>query len=723
MNSTKFQNKEQAMNPDLNHHWLKNSLTMIMTMRSDDAKHWDAKKLVDLAKSFSLGALGFSAGGITAFYPTKLKFHAMSPSLEGRDLVSETIEALHAAGIRAIGRIDPSLGSPEELASHPDRFARTKHGEPIRLHDYYLTCPTGDHYRKFIIKVVAEMVQNYPFDGMWANAAQFSPWGTARCYCENCKSQFSAESGHPFPEEDWEDRHWKEYNEWRYQKIVSWNKLVHDTIKGIRPGCAWLPLSQVIESWDHIRKGGWDADLTSAHSDGTVLEAQRRYCNLWWPGMESRYAHSLNPDRGAGITISYFYPWWRFTHAPVSENKVWAAQIIANGARPWLHLTGFFSEYFDHRGIEPMQEIFKIFKDRSDVYEEKKSAAEVALVYSRNSLDYEGGANPDHNYLDSFRGAYNALMQGTIPFNLISDKSIKAGSLSKYKAVVMPNYSCISDEAAKQIEQYVKTGGTVVASYRTGFCNEWGEERPEPLMAKWMGLEYTGLTYLNLKAAYAAINQPNHELLTGFTGTDVIPLAGNVCAFKNRNHKDESLLSLIPPVEAFPNSGMSVPEFNVADDEGDDIQLLFSQNIGEGKIVYFPWEPDRISFNFGLRDPMTLMTNAVLSSYKKPDLIFVDALGLIDISVMAGMSSLVVHLVNFNSSGGGIRSNHRRAVEDTIPVSNISVDLRLPENSTCASVEAVISDNQLPFKQERNRVKFSLPTLKEFESIIIKFKS
>ena len=370
-----------------------------------------------------------------------------------------------------------------------------------------------------------------------------------------------------------------------------------------------------------------------------------------------------------------------------------------------------------------MQEIFKIFKDRSDVYEEKKSVAEVALVYSRNSLDYEGGANPDHNYLDSFRGAYNALMQGIIPFNLISDKSIKTGSLSKYKAVVMPNYSCISDEAAQQIEAYIKDGGTVVASYRSGFCNEWGEERSESLMTKWLGIEYTGLTYLNLKAAYAAINESNHELLTGFYGTDVIPLAGNVCVFKGDNQTERSILSLIPPVEAFPNSGMSVPEFNVADDESDDVPLLFSQNIGKGRLVYFPWEPDRIGFNFGLRDPMTLMANAVLSANKTPDLIFVDAPGLLDISVMADMNSLVVHLVNFNSSGGGIRSNHRRAVEDTIPISNISVNLRLPENATCASAEAVISKKHLTFKQEGNRVSLTLPILEEFESILIKFRS
>ena len=138
--------------------------------------------------------------------------------------------------------------------------------------------------------------------------------------------------------------------------------------------------------------------------------------------------------------------------------------------------------------------------------------------------------------------------------------------------------------------------------------------------------------------------------------------------------------------------------------------------------MYFPWEPDRIGFNFGLRDPMTLIINAVMSAQKSPDLIIVDTQGLVDVSVMAGLNSLVVHLVNFNSSGGGIRSNHRRAVEDTIPITNTSIDLRIPVNIICESIESVRGGKQLPFEQALNRVTFSLPMLEEFESILVKFK-
>ena len=705
------------MEADLQHSWLKHSLVMIMTMRAEDAGKWDADRLVELAKSFSLGALGFSVGGVTAFYPTRIPGHPVSPSLEQRDLVGETVQALHKAGIRAIGRIDPSLGSREALEAHPERFARTASGDPIRLHDFYLTCPNGEHYGDFMLEVVREILERYALDGLWANAAQFSPWGTGRCYCENCKRVFRELSGADFPQEDWQDPHWKRYNEMRYERIADWNRRVKAIAGKVRPGCAWLPLSQVIESWDHTRKGGWDVDLTSEHADGVVLEAQRRYCNLWWPGMEARYAHAMNPERGAGITVSYFYPWWRFTHAPVPENRVWVAQMIANGARPWLHLTGYFSDYFDRRGIAPMQALFGFIRSHADIYGPRRSVAEVALIYSRTTLDYEGASNPDLNYLDGFRGAYNALMDGRLPFDLISDKRISADSLGRYKAVLIPNLACMTDATGAELKKYIEGGGHVVATYRTGFCDEWGESRAQPLVAQWLGARYTGEILRDLKAAYAAINRRDHGVLRGTGDTDLLPLAGNVCKFEAGAAADADVLRLIPPVEASPGSGMSVPEFNAAG-RIEDTPLLLTRSIGKGKLLYFPWEPDRIGFHFGLRDPMRLIFASLRCADPSPDLIRVEGAGLLDLSVMDSDDSRVVHLVNF-SSAGGVRSGHRRAVEDVIPLHGLAIDLRLPSGVRCREVRLAVGGSVLPFVAQGDRIRFTIPVLTEFESALV----
>lgn len=123
-----------------------------------------------------------------------------------------------------------------------------------------------------------------------------------------------------------------------------------------------------MESWDNARRGGWDVDYTEPFEDAIVLEAQRRYTNLWWPGVEARYIRSLAPEKAGCVTVSYFLPWWRFYAVPAAENCIWTAQIAAHGARPWLHVTGF-SEHFDRRGLQPMQEMFSFLAKNREGYE------------------------------------------------------------------------------------------------------------------------------------------------------------------------------------------------------------------------------------------------------------------------------------------------------------------------------------------------------------------
>jgi hypothetical protein len=135
------------MSAPIDHSWLKQSLVMIMTLREDDAATWDVEKMADFAQSFSLDGLGFSVGGIVAFYPTEVKHHPRSSSLGDRDLAAEMIAALGKRGIRPIARIDPSMASRELYEERPEWFVQDKHGAPVSVHGHFITCPNGGYYR------------------------------------------------------------------------------------------------------------------------------------------------------------------------------------------------------------------------------------------------------------------------------------------------------------------------------------------------------------------------------------------------------------------------------------------------------------------------------------------------------------------------------------------------------------------------------------------------
>jgi hypothetical protein len=703
------------------HTWLETALVMIMTMREDDAARWQPDDLVEFAKSFSVDALGFSVGGITAFYPTDIPNHPRSPSLGDRDLVGDTVRALHEAGLRAVGRIDASLASKAIFSEHPDWFAFDTDGRPIGVHGAYVACPNGGYYRDFMLRVIREILERYPLDGLWANAAQFSPWHTGMCFCPNCQRKFRAETGEALPRENWGDPVWRSYNECRYRWIADWNARVHKTIADVRPECAWLPLSQVAESWDHARRGGWDVDYTEPHVDGLVLEAQRRYANMWWPGMETRYLRGIQPDKPACITASYFLPWWRFYHVPVAENRLWIAQILAHGAKPWIHVTGFFSEHFDRRGLDAARSMFAGFQANRDAYDGLRSAADVALVYSRHTLDNLDGDDPEGAYLDHFRGAYNAMMAERIPFDILSDKRLSKEILAGYRAVVLPNLACMSDAALAAIHAYVEGGGHVVMSFKTGFHDALGAVRePSPLLEA-LALEDTGVMRRDMKAAYGRIRDPGHPLFRDIGDTDVLPLEGDLCILRGAGAAGPGPLSFIPPVEGDVGSGFSVPEFNEIDAIGD-YPLVIERKIGSGTIVYFPWQPERIAFHYGFRDLFRLIGNAVRQAPGWHDRVTIEAPGLLDIALMTADDRLVLHLLNF-SAPGSFNTGQRRIVEDVMPISGARVRLRLPEGRACVSARAIVAGADIAVECDGASVAFTLPELREFETVLLRLSA
>ncbi|WP_439624745.1 beta-galactosidase trimerization domain-containing protein [Shinella sp.] len=696
------------------HEWLKTSNIMIMTMREDDAGRWDPQKLVEFAKSLSVDALGFSTAGITAFYPTDIPLHRRSPSLGNRDVVGETLKALNDAGIRAIARIDSSLVPRGIAADHPEWCSRDENGKLMSVHGLYVACPNGGYYREFAINVVREVLGRYAFSGLWSNAAQFSPWHTRVCYCSNCQTKFRAETGRAIPKQNWSDPLWRRYNELRYRWIAEWVELMDKTIEEVRPECAWMPLAQVMESWDHSQKGGWDIDYTAPFADMPVLEAQRRYANLWWPGVEARYLRGIEDDKPGAVIVSYFLPWWRLYSVPEAENRVWASQIVAHGCRPWLHVTGFFSEHFDRRGLEPMRKLFKLFADNRDAYAGLKSQADAAIIYSRFTQDNIDGENPEPAYINHFRGAYNALMQQRIPFDVLSDKRITPQKLARYKAVLLPNGACLNDEAVDALRAYVDGGGRLIASFEATFRDAMGEPRDKPLVLELLGAQDTHTIERNLKAAYGRITDPESPFFNGITNTDVLPIGGDLKVLAGPGTRAEAL-AYVPPVEGEPGSGFSVPEYNFIE-RVSTYSLIMTATLGKGSLVYFPWPIEQVAHLYGLADLFQVIGNAVRATPGWTDKLRVTGPGFYDLSLMAKDNRLSVTVINF-SAPGSFNSGHRRLVHEVMPVSDVKVDVSLPAGKTCSSARFVVSGEEAPFEVADGVVRLTIPKLTEFETI------
>lgn len=689
---------------------------LLVNLREGDEDKIDALELVSQVKSFGATAFCINGGGIVAFYQTRIPGHRVSSGLApGRDLLAEVIPAAHKAGLRVLARIDPSCAPKLLAAEHPEWFTRDQQGNFCEVSEHYVTCPNAGYYHERMMEVVREILTRYDADGIWNNQGKFAAWDTGPCYCDTCRALFREDSGHGIPEtENWENPVWRQYNEWRYQRIARWVKRMHAAIHEVRHDAVFIAAVQLMESLDTIRPGGWDIDYWVPYQDVLTFECQRRNTAPWWPGIQAKYLASLAPDKPRWMTASYFYPWWRLYASPEAENRPWIAQQFANGVNTWLHINGGYSDLFDRRGLAPMREVLRRLERWERYFDGARSVARVALIFSRHTQDNYGGGKPHARYLDFVRGWYCALLEAHIPFDVISDKQITFERLRAYKTLVLSNMACVSDATAEAILEFVASGGGVVASYDAGLCNLDGTARKDPVFAHLFGGEYTGRRE-GLKSSYAKIEDRVDPLLDGIGDTDLIPNEGGLVEFRAARGRAVPL-TLIPPVIAHSGATISIPEYS-AIKETTDIPVVVRGAYGSGRVVYFCNQMELLFYRYGFPDPGRVLANAVRWALAEEPTVEVAAPDFVEVTLMAQPQRMLLHLVNL-PVGKPVNTGWRHIGRNLVTVNDIVVRLRLAPGTRVREARLATSETTVPVQEKDGSIEVTVPRLVDHEIVI-----
>jgi beta-galactosidase len=109
---------------------------------------------------------------------------------------------------------------------------------------------------------------------------------------------------------------------------------------------------------------------------------------------------------------------------------------------------------------------------------------QVAILYSRDSfygIQFMPFSDRE-NYSSILHQFYNTLYKANIGVDFVFPEST---SLSEYKVIVVPPLYVASDVLLARLSAYVKNGGHLVMSFKSGFCNEYSTVRwdmmPGPL--------------------------------------------------------------------------------------------------------------------------------------------------------------------------------------------------------------------------------------------------
>jgi len=117
---------------------------------------------------------------------------------------------------------------------------------------------------------------------------------------------------------------------------------------------------------------------------------------------------------------------------------------------------------------------------------------QVAIVYSNDSYyGIEFMKFSDRvNYRATLRQMYGALYRSNVGVDFVLPES---ANLSAYKVILVPPLYIASDAVLAKLVEYVKGGGNLVLSFKSGFCNEYSTVRWE--MAPGPLREAAGLHY------------------------------------------------------------------------------------------------------------------------------------------------------------------------------------------------------------------------------------
>jgi hypothetical protein len=649
-----------------------------------------------------------SGGGCVAFYPTEIPFHHRSAWLGNRDVLGELIAGCRKLGMAVLVRTDPHATYDDAAEAHPDWIAVDAGGNKRRhwaSPEMWVTCGLGPYNFEFMTEVKKEIMSRYQVDGIFINR-----WdGSGMCYCEHCVKNFKAASGFDLPRTDNpQDPVRRAYILWREQRLFDLWQTWDRAVREINPDSCVIPNTGGVGSPLDMKRVGELAPMLVADR-----QARRGLMAPWAIGLSAKeYRATLGRKPAIGmfsVGVEEAYR-WKDSVQNADEIRLWSADLVANGMRPWF--IKFGAVLRDERWLKPVEEIFVRHARWEKYLRNERPLARVGVVYSQQTARFVGNRNEDH-----LNGWYQALVEARVPFELVHEGLLDAEHVNQFRTLILPNVVALSDAQCAQIREFVERGGSVVATHETSLSDELGERRKNFGLADLFGVNFAGRIEPRMQNAYLRLEHEatqQHSLLKGLEDAPRIIHGVSRIEVEPQKQFPPMPLTLIP---SYPDLPMEKVFPRV---EKTDIAQVFLRELGEGdeklrgRVVYFPWDIDRTFWEVLAVDHFKLLRNAVDWATNEEPAVTVTGPGILDVTVWRQKSSLTVHLVNLTNP-----MLMKGPVRELIPIGEQKVRVRLPEGASLKKVHLLAAEKTAHFDRHGSELTITVPSILDHEVVAI----
>lgn len=681
-----------------------------------------------------------NAGGIVAYYPSRVPLHHQAAYLNGRDLFGELRQAAHEDGLAVFARMDSSKAHEDFFQAHPDWFARDRAGRAYRSGELFVACVNSPYYTEHIPAILRELIDRYHPEGFtdnsWSGLGRSSP-----CFCENCQGLFRARTGQAIPlEKDWDNTLYRQWVEWNYQRrleVWDFNNRVTRTTGG--PDCLWVGMNSgsitgQAESFRDYREICRRAEIImldhQARSDATGFQnngqtGKRVHGMLGWD--------KLIPESMAMYQAGR--PTFRLTSKPAAEAQLWMLEGIAGGLQPWWHHIGAYHE--DRRMYHTAEPVCRWHEANQQYLLNRQPIATVGVVWSQRNTDFYGRDDAELLVELPWRGLTQALIRARIPYLPVHADDLEREA-TRFSLLVLPNLAAMSDAQVAAVRQFVAEGGNLLASGQTSLFNELGQARPDFALADLFGAHITSgrqfqselarrrlaaetaHSYLRLLPELRSrVDGPHitaeprssgtrHPVLRGFEETDLLPFGGVLEPLAIAPGA-QVLMTYVPPFPMYP------PEKSWMRQPKTDIPGLLIQNRRQGgRTVFLPADLDRRYGRDNLPDHVNLLANLVRWAVGDNLPVVIEGPGLIDCHLYHQPGRVIVHLLNLTNPGAW-----RQPVDELIPVGPVSVRVKLPEEVGGKEVRSLVTGKTARAAVSKGWSRFEVSSILMHEVLVL----
>jgi len=704
-----------------------------------DPAQYDIPWWRDFWKQTMTEGVVINAGGIVAYYPTKIPLHRKAEYLEGRDLFGELSKAAKEDGLAVFARMDSNRAHEEFYKAHPDWFSIDASGKPYKAADLFISCVNSPYYQEHIPAILTEIAQLYHPEGFTDNS-----WsGLGRdsiCYCENCKKSFRDKTGQNIPaRKNWDDKIYKQWIRWNYDRRLEIWDLNNRTTKGVGgANCTWSGMNSgsIIGQSRSFR----DYKEIAKRADIIMLDDQSRsdMGGFQHNGEIGKLVHGLlgwnklAPESMA--MYNHQKPWFRLASKPAAEARMWMVNGIAGGIQPWWHMIAAYHE--DRRMYHTPQPIMRWHKDNEEYLLNRKPIANIGVVWSQENTDFYGRDEAEELVELPWRGMIQAMVRARIPYLPVHADHINRDT-DQFSLLVLPNLGLMTNEQVAAVRSFVDRGGSLIATGNSSLYDEMGDPRPDFALSDIFGAHVKKPvskedipaekmardayhTYMRLTPELRSqmigphtgkepvIKGKRHPILKGFDETDILPYGGLLQPL-NVDAGAEVLMTYIPQFPTYP------PEKSYMREPITDIPgVIIRSNTQGARIAFIPADFDGQFGRFNLPDHGNLLANIIRWCAKEDLPMSIEGAGLVDCHLYQQAARLVLHVVNLTSA-----ATWRQPLDELIRIGPLKVKVKMPKSLNGKNLKLLVSKQNIVPTVANGFCTFEIKSILDHEVIVI----